>query len=642
MDKILIKDLNESYTLIQTNNLELKKKIANTLTVEVPNHQFDPLFRAGMWDGTKKFYKVKDTHLIITKGLKSLVLDYLDKTKQHYEHSFIDKPFNVTNEEIDSFIKTLNLPFSPYDYQIKALKSMLEEKRLVIKSCTGSGKSLMIFLFFMYLRKLNKNVLLVVPSISLVDQMFSDFKDYGFKDINDVLLIGGEHNSNKDLKSKPIVISTWQSLQYMDKESFDVFDAMVVDECHLAKAEALDRILKYNTNSSWKIGLTGTIPRDKISRLTLISTLGKTKTIITAGALIKRGLATPISIVSLYINYLEEDISLLHKNLEYKNEVKFIEKHRYRNILVSNIISKVSEKGNTLALFTHIEHGEELLRNIISNRIKTNTNNIELLHGITPKPLKELYNKYKENNNKVFYMNSKIEQEHIDKITKNLKKILKDDCSDIDNTIKDIISKIKSLDDINIYFITGEVKGSIREYIRKKLEEVEIDKCYLYTKKDKIKVLKNTLINNIQLKDLEDGYILPKEFVRKHNLKSNIFKKVHYYENAIILGNYQVTSTGVNFKNLHNIVFASFLKSYTKILQTIGRGMRLHDSKTNVNIYDIVDVLEKNSSVNYALKHFYERLSYYQEDEFPLIEKELKLTKSYITQEIEETYEEFI
>ncbi len=111
--------------------------------------------------------------------------------------------------------------------------------------------------------------------------------------------------------------------------------------------------------------------------------------------------------------------------------------------------------------------------------------------------------------------------------------------------------------------------------------------------------------------------------------------KVYKSQGAIILGNYSVVSTGTNFKNLHSIVYCSSLKSYTKIVQSIGRGMRLHSSKSMVNIYDCVDILTstgKEEKPNYVLKHFYERLTYYIEDEYPINEKEIQLegdTKSY-------------
>jgi len=58
----------------------------------------------------------------------------------------------------------------------------------------------------------------------------------------------------------------------------------------------------------------------------------------------------------------------------------------------------------------------------------------------------------------------------------------------------------------------------------------------------------------------------------------------------ILVSGYQLLSTGVNIKKLHNMVLASPLKAYTTITQSIGRLMRLHESKTESNIYDLVDL----------------------------------------------------
>jgi superfamily II DNA or RNA helicase len=114
--------------------------------------------------------------------------------------------------------------------------------------------------------------------------------------------------------------------------------------------------------------------------------------------------------------------------------------------------------------------------------------------------------------------------------------------------------------------------------------------------------------------------------------------------NAIILGNFAVVSTGVNYKNLHSILYASSLKSYTKIVQSIGRGMRLHKSKSKVNIYDCVDILTstgRTEKPNYVLKHFYERLSYYTEDEYDINEFEIKLEGDTKTYEIKTAFNEW-
>jgi len=86
--------------------------------------------------------------------------------------------------------------------------------------------------------------------------------------------------------------------------------------------------------------------------------------------------------------------------------------------------------------------------------------------------------------------------------------------------------------------------------------------------------------------------------------------------NAIIVASYGTFSTGINIKNLHNIVFASPSKSRIRNLQSIGRGLRLGDNKINASLYDIADDLTYKSKENFTLKHFQERINIYTEEEF--------------------------
>jgi superfamily II DNA or RNA helicase len=86
--------------------------------------------------------------------------------------------------------------------------------------------------------------------------------------------------------------------------------------------------------------------------------------------------------------------------------------------------------------------------------------------------------------------------------------------------------------------------------------------------------------------------------------------------NAIIVASYGTFSTGINIRNLHNIIFASPSKSRIRNLQSIGRGLRLGDNKVNATLYDIADDLTYKSKENYTLKHFQERINIYTEEEF--------------------------
>ena len=85
---------------------------------------------------------------------------------------------------------------------------------------------------------------------------------------------------------------------------------------------------------------------------------------------------------------------------------------------------------------------------------------------------------------------------------------------------------------------------------------------------------------------------------------------------AIIVASYGTFSTGINIRNLHNVVFASPTKSRIRTLQSIGRGLRTTEGKDNVTIYDIADDLKYKTHTNFTLQHLVERLEIYNSENF--------------------------
>lgn len=126
------------------------------------------------------------------------------------------------------------------------------------------------------------------------------------------------------------------------------------------------------------------------------------------------------------------------------------------------------------------------------------------------------------------------------------------------------------------------------------------------------------------------------EFMKEHNVffmsgstKSSVREQIRLHlnncENAVVIGQFNVLSTGINIPRLKNLVFLSSTKSYTLILQAIGRIMRLHKEKgENVYVFDMVDVFTYVDDT-YSLKHFYQREMYYASEGHPVITKEITL-----------------
>jgi superfamily II DNA or RNA helicase len=86
---------------------------------------------------------------------------------------------------------------------------------------------------------------------------------------------------------------------------------------------------------------------------------------------------------------------------------------------------------------------------------------------------------------------------------------------------------------------------------------------------------------------------------------------------AIVVASYGTFSTGINIRNLHNIIFAMPTKSTIRTLQSIGRGLRQNEGKEQATLYDIADDLRYKKHMNYTLKHFVERTKIYNDEQFP-------------------------
>ena len=86
--------------------------------------------------------------------------------------------------------------------------------------------------------------------------------------------------------------------------------------------------------------------------------------------------------------------------------------------------------------------------------------------------------------------------------------------------------------------------------------------------------------------------------------------------NAIIVASIGTFSTGINIRNLHNIIFASPSKSQIRVLQSIGRGLRKSDDGRETKLYDIADDLHWKARKNYTLQHAAERIKIYSKEKF--------------------------
>lgn len=107
------------------------------------------------------------------------------------------------------------------------------------------------------------------------------------------------------------------------------------------------------------------------------------------------------------------------------------------------------------------------------------------------------------------------------------------------------------------------------------------------------------------LKDKEVFYIKGDVEIQD---RERIRKIMEYKENIICVAISKIFSTGINIKNLHYIIFGGGGKSKIKVLQSIGRGLRLHSSKSTLYIIDIADQLY------YGMQHQNKRQEFYDQE----------------------------
>ena len=107
--------------------------------------------------------------------------------------------------------------------------------------------------------------------------------------------------------------------------------------------------------------------------------------------------------------------------------------------------------------------------------------------------------------------------------------------------------------------------------------------------------------------------------------REQIREIVENEDGAIIVASYGTFSTGINIRNISNIVFASPSKSKIRVLQSLGRGLRLGDKSRSLKVFDISDDLSIDSKLNFTLRHFRERINIYKEQKFQFKIDRIKL-----------------
>ena len=198
--------------------------------------------------------------------------------------------------------------------------------------------------------------------------MKSDFADYSKTDNWDASENIHQIYAGKDrVSSKPIYISTWQSLYKMTINYYAEFDFILGDEAHLFKAKSLTSIMEKTIKTKYRFGTTGTLDGTLTHKLVLEGLFGKIHTVTTTKDLIDKKTLSPFQIKSLVLQY-PEDICEQVKSYNYKEEINVIVSNEARNRFIRNLA--ISLSNNTLVLFQLVEKHGRIIYDLIKEKAK--------------------------------------------------------------------------------------------------------------------------------------------------------------------------------------------------------------------------------------------------------------------------------
>ena len=369
METIRVRKLNHANLHIQCDS-GTAQELNEFFSFYVPGYKYMPAFRNRMWDGKIRLFTVMSGEL--PAGLYEHLLQFAEQ--RDYLIEVVDSPYGrvdnynkIDVKELYNYIESLNMPYTIRDYQFDAVSTGIHRKRGVLLSPTGSGKSLIIYaLTRWYLENYDKMVLVIVPTTSLVEQMYGDFKDYGYDVENEVHKIYSGKDKNTQ---KRIVISTWQSIYKLPKQWFHHFGMVIGDECHGFKSKSLMSIMNKASEAEYRFGTTGTLDGAQTHELVLQGLFGKIYRVTTTKTLQDNDTLAKLKIKRITLKY-EEQVRKNFGKRTYQDEIAFIVENDYRNKFIRNLALDLT--GNTLILYNYVEkHGKPLF-DLIDNKVEEN------------------------------------------------------------------------------------------------------------------------------------------------------------------------------------------------------------------------------------------------------------------------------
>ena len=382
---LIISKLDEVYAKIQCEK-SVAKELHEYFSFLVPGYQFVPAYKNKIWNGKIYLYHLNTSQIYL--GLLSYLEAFCSERGYTFEYvDGIDIEDEFSLYHAKKFAEQLNIhsggkPIEVREHQLNAFVHAMQKRRSLLVSPTASGKSLITYLIFRQLLDYqNLRGLIIVPTTSLVEQLYSDFSDYSSEDtFKTYMHVHRIYQGKEKETNKPLVISTWQSLYKMPKEYFEQFDYIIGDEAHLFKAQSLTTILTNCVNAKYRIGLTGTLDSSKTHKLVLEGLFGPVRKVITTKELIDKDQLAQFEIKCLVLKHTDEEC-LTAKDKTYQEEIEYLISHEARNKFIKNLT--VSLGKNTLVLFQMVDKHGRILYDMIRQTEKIGNRKVFFVYGGT-------------------------------------------------------------------------------------------------------------------------------------------------------------------------------------------------------------------------------------------------------------------
>ena len=372
MTNVIIQKSNEVFLKIKAEP-HIEYELRDHFTFEVEGAKFMPQYRKRNWNGEIHLFDLRSKKIYV--GLLDKIVSFCERhgyTYKFEDNDYYGPPFEINSsisiEGVKDYIRSIT-KIKPRDYQIEGVCDCLKHNRRLLVSPTASGKSLMIYSLVRYYVHKGMKILLVVPTTSLVEQMYKDFIEYGWDAKNHCHRI---YSGREVTNTNEVTITTWQSVFRMEKSFFKDYDVIIGDEAHLFKSKSLVNIMTKLEHAKYRFGFTGTLDGTQTHKWVLEGLFGPSYKVTKTEKLMREGHLSQLDIQCLVLKHPPKKFET------YEDELQYLISHEQRNNFITNLALDL--KGNTLILYSRVEtHGAILYEKI--NNIKHTDSKVFFVHG---------------------------------------------------------------------------------------------------------------------------------------------------------------------------------------------------------------------------------------------------------------------